>query len=146
MSPCYIVGVDGSEESVRAAHYALKSAVASGASLRVMHVLEWSPYSFLTPEELEERHMMRGKGLERAKTALVQPIVEELQAMAEDITIDSKVCYGQVAKEINQYCADAKAEKIFIGRSGNGAFSERLFGSVPSALLQSATVPVTIVP
>jgi nucleotide-binding universal stress UspA family protein len=146
MSPCYIVGVDGSEESIRAAHYALKSASASGASLKVVHILEWSPYSFLTPEELEERHAVRGKALERAKTALVQPIVKKLQAMADNVTIDSKVCYGQVAKEINNYCAGAKAEKIFIGRSGSGGLSERLFGSVPSALLQSATVPVTIVP
>lgn len=150
MSACYIVGVDGSEESIRAAHYALKSALVSGASLNVIHVLEWSPYSFLTPEELEERHRVRGKALKRAEVAIVQPIVKELQVMAKDkgkdITIDGRVCYGQVAKEINEYCAELAAEKIFIGRSGSGVLAERLFGSVPSALLQSATVPVTIVP
>lgn len=146
MSHCYIVGVDGSEASVRAAHYAVKNAAKSGASVKILHVLEWSPYSFLTPEELEERHIQRGKELERTKSAIIDPLVKELTTATEGVTITGQVYYGQVAKKLNQYCDETKAEKIFIGRNGSGALSERLFGSIPSALLQCANVPVTVVP
>lgn len=142
----YIVGVDGSEASIRAAHYALAEAAQSGASLKIIHVLEWSPYSFLTHEELEERHAQRTKELERAQSVIIDPIINELKATEESVKVTGSACYGQVAKELSQYCEGAEAEKIFIGRSGNNTLKNRLFGSVPSALLQSATVPMTIVP
>jgi len=142
----YIVGVDGSEASLRAAHYAVAEAAKSGASIKILHVLEWSPYSFLTPEELEERHVQRAQELERAQAVIIDPLINALKAIEKDVSIQGEVCYGQVAKELNQYCDGAEAEKIFIGRSGNGPLKNRLFGSVPSALLQSAVVPITVVP
>ena len=39
--------------------FAVARAKAQNASLTVAHVLEWSPYTFLTPEEIEERHARR---------------------------------------------------------------------------------------
>ena len=59
MSKKFVVGYDGSEESRRAVDFAASQAKTSGAGLVVAHVLEWSPYSFLTPEELAERHKRR---------------------------------------------------------------------------------------
>jgi nucleotide-binding universal stress UspA family protein len=146
MSHRYIVGVDDSKASIRAAHYAVKNAAKSGASIKILHVLEWSPYSFLTLEEQEERHRQHGKELKRTKSALIDPIVNELTAASKNVSITGKVCYGQAAKELNQYCDEMAAEKIFIGRNSSGTLSTRLFGSVPSALLQCAKVPVTVVP
>ena len=62
MSEKYIVGYDGSEAARRALDFALESAQSSGAEVLIAFVLEWSPYSFLTPNELEERHKRRGEG------------------------------------------------------------------------------------
>jgi nucleotide-binding universal stress UspA family protein len=56
MSEKYIVACDGSAASERALNFAVAHAQTTGASILIAHVLEWSPYSFLTPEELEERH------------------------------------------------------------------------------------------
>ena len=78
MSNKYVVACDGSAASERALAYAIDHARRDGASLLVAHVLEWSPYSFLTPEELEERHKRRGEELARAKTALIDPILESI--------------------------------------------------------------------
>ena len=50
MADIYIVGFDGTDASERAADHAADLARASGAALHFVLVLEWSPYSFLSPE------------------------------------------------------------------------------------------------
>ena len=59
MSKKFVVACDGSPAAGRALKFAIEQAKSGGASLLLVHVLEWSPYSFLTPEELEERHKRR---------------------------------------------------------------------------------------
>ncbi len=85
MSKCYVIGVDGSDGSHSALEYALDNAQNTGASIKVIHVLEWSPYSFLTPEELEERHKRRGEELNRAQSAIIQPILDSLGDRAKEV-------------------------------------------------------------
>ncbi|MDO6728195.1 universal stress protein, partial [Cognatishimia sp. 1_MG-2023] len=76
MSEKFVVGFDGSDAAKRALDFAVDRAKALGGSVVVAHVLEWSPYSFLTPTELEERHKRRREELERAETALMKPVVD----------------------------------------------------------------------
>ena len=142
MSKSYVVGIDGSEGSIRTAQYALAQAQSAGASLKVLHVLEWSPYSFLTPEELEERKKRRREELERANSAILEPIIEKLGADG----IEGEVRYGQIAEVISTYCDEIGAEQCFVGRHGGGGLTSRLFGSVPGSLVQISNVPVTVVP
>ena len=52
MTDIYIVGFDGTAQSERAIEYAASRAKKSGAQVHLVHVLEWSPFSFHTPEEL----------------------------------------------------------------------------------------------
>ena len=141
MSKSYVVGIDGSEGSIRTAQYALTQAQKAGASLKVIHVLEWSPYSFLTPEELEERKKRRVEELDRGKTAILGPIIEKLG----DDGVEGEVRFGQIADVISKYCDEIGAEQCFVGRHGGGLTS-RLFGSVPGSLVQISNVPVTVVP
>ena len=142
MSKSYVVGIDGSEGSIRTAQYALAQAQGAGASLKVLHVLEWSPYSFLTPEELEERKKRRREELERANTVIIAPIIDKLGTDG----IEGEVRYGQIAEVISKYCDEIGAEQCFVGRHGGGGLTSRLFGSVPGALVQISNVPVTVVP
>ena len=142
MSKSYVVGVDGSEGSIRTAQYALEQAEKAGASLKVIHVLEWSPYSFLTPEELEERKGRRKQELERGESAILTPIIEKLGSD----NVGGEVRFGQIAEVISNYCDEIGADQSFVGRHGGGGLSSRLFGSVPGALVQISNVPVTVVP
>lgn len=142
MSKCYVVGIDGSEGSVRAVQYAAAQAAKTGASLKVIHVLEWSPYSFLTPEELAERHARRSEELERAKSAIIEPVVANL----DKVDVESEVRYGHVADMISEYCGEVGAEQVFIGRHGGGGLSSRLFGTVPGTLVHISSIPVTVIP
>ena len=142
MSKSYVVGIDGSEGSIRTAQYALVQAQKAGATLKVIHVLEWSPYSFLTPEELEVRHKRRGEELERANTAIIGPVIEKLGSG----DIEGEVRYGHIAEVISTYCDETGAEQAFVGRHGDGGLTSRLFGSVPGLLVQISNIPVTVVP
>lgn len=144
MSKKFIVGIDDSDDSFRAAEFAVSIAKSTDVSIHLIHVLEWSPYSFLTPQELEERHKRRGEELERAHTALIAPMIEKLETTDHKIT--SKVEYGAIAETIVKYCEEIDADQIFIARTGDSQLSARVFGSVPSTLVQIAKVPVTVVP
>ena len=75
MSAKFIVGYDGSAASERALDFAIGRVKLQGGTVVLVHVLEWSPYSFLTPSELEERHKRRTEEMERAEKALIMPVL-----------------------------------------------------------------------
>ena len=138
----FVVAYDGIDRN--SVDYAASRAKASGASLCVAHVLQWSPYSFLTPEELEERKMRRRQELDRAKTALVDPIVAELKAAG--LSVESEIRFGSPTTVILEIARDKKACQIFVGRSGKSGLENKIFGSVTLGLAQAAPIPTVIVP
>jgi len=140
----YVVACDGSQASIRALQFAVNQARASDASILIAHVLEWSPYSFLTPEEIEERHKRRNEELARAKDALVDGLVASVSS--EGLEVDSVIRYGHVAKTLVEIAEQEAAAQIFIGRMGDGSFTSRVFGTVAATLAEIAPVPCTIVP
>nr|WP_138473273.1 universal stress protein [Poseidonocella sp. HB161398] len=144
MSSTIVVAHDGSDSAERAMAFAVDRAKAIGGSIIVAHVLEWSPYSFLTPAELEERHVRRKQELERAETALLGPV---LKAHAQSgVPVSSEIRYGHVTETLLKIAKDADAIQIVIGRKGAGSFADRFFGSVAGSLVQTCPVPLTIVP
>ena len=139
-----VVGYDGSDSAQAALDFATELARTPGGEIIVAHVLEWSPYSFLTPQELEERHLRRREELERAEEAIIAPAVASLEASG--ITVSSALKYGGIAATLGTIAKDAGASQIVIGRNGEPGLGSRVFGSVAIGLAQSAPVPVTIVP
>lgn len=139
-----LVGYDGSDAARRALDFAISRARAEGARILILHVLEWSPYSFLSPSELEERHLRRKEELARAQEAIVAPMLA--RAAQSGVSADSKVKYGHIAETLCQIAADDLASMIVIGRTGQSSLGARVFGSVAATLAQISPVPVTIVP
>jgi nucleotide-binding universal stress UspA family protein len=144
MSKKYVVACDGSSASARAMKVAVEQAKMSGASLLLVHVLEWSPYSFLTPEELEERHKRRNEELKRAQVALVDPLIKSLSS--DGIDASAIIRYGHVTQTLADIAEQEGATQMFIGRTGQSTLSKMVFGSVAAAMAQIAPVPCTIVP
>lgn len=143
MPDIYIVAYDGREASKRAALFAAERAQLAKASLHLVHILEWSPYSFLTPDELEERHRRRREEIERANEYLLVPLANELTQAGHTVT--TEVRYGNVAKTLKEIADEKQAKLIFIARANDSKLS-MILGSVPSTLIQIASVPVTVVP
>ena len=144
MSTKYVVGFDGSPASQRAVDFACGLAKENGATIVLAHVLEWSPYSFLTPEELEERHKRRGEELARAEEAVIAPIKAKLSSSG--LSVESVIKYGHIADTLGAIAKETGSSQIFVGRDGSSAISARVFGSVAGSLAQSAPVACTIVP
>ena len=144
MSAKYVVACDGSGASGRALKFAIEQAKLSGASISLLHVLEWSPYSFLTPEEIEERHKRRSEELKRAQTAVLDPLVKLVSD--EGLTASAIIRYGHVTETIADVAESEGASQIIIGRTGQSSLAKIVFGSVAAAMAQIAPVPCTIVP
>ena len=138
----FVVAYDGHDRSV--VDYAVVRAKASGAALHIVHVLQWSPYSFLTAEELDERKMRRRQELERARTTLLDPLVAEISA--EGVTVDCEIRFGAPTEIILAVAEHQKAAMIFVGRTGRGPVQNKIFGSVTLGLAQVAHIPTVIVP
>lgn len=136
----FIVAYDGRDPQV--VEFAVERAIKEGARLLIVHVLEWSPYSFLTTEELVERHKTRQQELTRANEMIMNPMLEKVRQAGA--TADGDVRYGHVVDIICTIANEKSAAMIFVGRSSS--LSTRVFGSAASGLAQSAPVPTVIVP
>ncbi len=112
--------------------------------LYVAYVIEWSPFSFSTPQELAERHKRREDELERARKLVINPIVEQLRE--EGIDAEGVIRHGHPAETLNVLASELGVTNIIIGRSGQSAIKAKLFGSSTSTLVQIASHPVTVVP
>ena len=139
-----LVGYDGSEVGRKAVDFAVTLLNAKDDELVIAHILEWSPYSFLTPQEIEERHKRRTEELQRAEDALLKPLVAELKSAG--IAVSTALKYGHIVDTLCKIAEDQKATQVVIGRVGQSDLTSRLFGSVAGSLAQASPVPVTIVP
>lgn len=144
MSQTIVVGFDASDSGNRALDFAIGEAKAKGARLLVAHVLEWSPYAFLTPEEIEERHKRRTDELARAESAIIAPVLERVRSSG--VEAGSELKYGHIGETLCAIAKDHGASQVIIGRTGHSELASRLFGSVAGTLAQASPVPVTIVP
>lgn len=70
----FIVGIDGSDCARRAAEFAARRARTAGARVVLLGVVEWSRYSFYTPEELETRARDRSAEIARVSTQVLGPL------------------------------------------------------------------------
>ena len=144
MSLVFLVGVDCSTCGSRALEYAANRALVSNATLLIVHVIEWSPFSFSTPQENEERHVRREEEIKRAQSEIIDPILDDLKEKGVDA--EGVVRHGHVAETLIQISQENEASNIMIGRHGSSRLEARLFGSVANTLVQIADRPVTVVP
>ena len=133
MNDKFVVGFDGSEAARRALDFAVDRATAQGATVVIAHVLEWSPYSFLTPTELEERHMRRKEELNRAETSIITPAKASVEG--KGVPVETVLRYGHIADTLCEVAEKMEATQIFIGRNGHSRFDRRDTGpDCPGAL------------
>lgn len=144
MATKLVIGLDGQGSGQRALAHAEKLARLIGdCELLVVYVIEWSPFTFQTPEENAERHKRREEEIAVAQQRVVKPAVEGLTKSG--MTARGIVKHGDVADTLNRVCVEEGGEQIIVCRSSEGGFAKRLFGSATVNLVMSATVPVTVV-
>jgi len=144
MKNTFLLAVDGSSGSEKAIDFVIDRAQRGGAKVIVAYVIEWSPYSFNTPEENEQRHKRREEELARANSTILEPVAAKLKKAGLDV--ETVVDHGNPARTVVELADKYDAAQIFIGRTGETGLKTLLFGSVVANLVQTSTVPVTVVP
>ena len=144
MSNKLLVAVDGSETGKRAINFAAQAAKETSNSIILAYVIEWSPYSFHTPEELAERHKRRESEISRAEESILAPEADELRSAG--IEVETVVRHGHIGDTLSDIAREQDVSQIYIGRKGESKMHTMLFGSVTASLIQTAYVPVTVIP
>lgn len=140
-----VVGLDGSAAGNKALEFAKAQAKLIGqCKIAVVFVIEWSPFSFQTAQENEERHKRREEELDLARERVVNPAVKDTEAAGFEVK--GIIRHGDVADILDDIAKEYEAEQIVVGRVGARGIKERLFGGVTGRLVASASVPVTIIP
>lgn len=144
MSKVLLVGIDASECAQRALDYAASRAELSKSQLIIAHVIDWSPFSFNTPQENEERHQRREAELDRAHKEIVDPRVSELRERG--LYARGVIRHGHPAETLSSVADEFGVTNIIIGKTGSSRIKTQLFGSVANTLVQISNQPVTVVP
>ncbi len=144
MTTKIVIGLDGTDTGERALAFAKDLASRMEAcELLAVYVIEWSPFTFQTPEENEQRHKRREEEIELATTRIVNPAVTALTEAGFSAT--GIVRHGDVAETLNALTVEHGGSQIIVGRASSSGFAKRIFGSSTQNLVMHADVPVTVV-
>lgn len=144
MTSSILVGIDDSETSLRAAEFAASVARSQDVQLLVVYVIQWSPFAFNTLEENEFRHKRREEEVKEAHSKVLAPILKQLSEAGTNV--EGFVRHGRPAELLNYLVGEKDISQIFIGRTGASGLKGLMFGSVASNLVQTTSVPITVIP
>jgi len=116
MNKSILLAVDGSTGGSKALKHVINTCDSKSVEVVLAYVIEWSPYSFNTPEENAERHQRREGEISRAKEGVVTPAEESLKA--KGFNVNAVVRHGAPAETIINIAHEFKVSEITIGRRG----------------------------
>ena len=128
-------GVDGTEESIAALHWAAREAVRRGLALRVVQAWRFQPYEAIDAADPDtQAGWVRG--------ALAEA-VRSVTARHPDLDVATDVVAGETVDTL--LAAAAQAEMLVLGSRGHGPVVGFLLGSVGQQVIAEATRPVVLV-
>ena len=139
-----VVGVDGSDPSQKAVHWAAGEARLRGAKLVAVHA--WSYYPSLPSDSLDPMLVTPGFNAQLGRDAerFVEQEVEKLSGDAPGIEIEARAVEGPAASVLVDIAKDA--DLLVLGTRGHGGFSGLLLGSVSQQVSHHAPCPLVLVP
>jgi nucleotide-binding universal stress UspA family protein len=138
-----LVPTDFSETSDAALEYARGLALAFGASLHVLHVIE-VPRTTGAPgaEDMVETPAAFGGLFDQAKGALTRRVPAADRARLHAST---EILVGTSVKAIIDYATDRRIDLIVMGTHGRHGIARLLVGSVAEQVIRKAPCPVMAV-
>ncbi|MGW2565786.1 universal stress protein [Streptomyces sp. NPDC001537] len=128
-------GVDGTEESIAALHWAAREAVRRGLPLRVVQVWHFQPYEAIDAADPDTQAGWVRDALDEA--------VRSVTARHPDLDVATDVVAGETVDTL--LAAAAESEMLVLGSRGHGPVVGFLLGSVGQQVIAEATRPVVLV-
>lgn len=138
-----VVGVDGSEHSLKALRWAFEQASFTGGGLHVLHSWEIPPtWSMVEVPSYEPEVLIRDYG-----NAELRDTSEAMAGFRDDfpdVKVRQEVMKGSPVKALVK--ASENAAMLVVGSRGLGGFRGLLLGSVSHAVVHKAACSVAVVP
>lgn len=136
-----VVGTDGSEPSIHAAHASADLAQKYGAKVTIVTVLEAADAlqtSFAAIQS--DQYIEAAKVVQAEAEARTARVFEE-----QGVTFQTRREVGHPVERIVAVAKEVDGDLIVIGGRGRSVFQSLLVGSVTTGVLQHATCPVLVV-
>ncbi len=115
------------------------------ARVLLCHVIPWSPFSFTTNQENEERGRRREAELKAAQDQVLEPL--ERLADERGTAVSTVARHGDTAHVLGRVARASGAGLVVVGRTGDSSsLRARILGSYTSELAQHCPVPVVVIP
>jgi nucleotide-binding universal stress UspA family protein len=137
-----VVGVDGSEYSLRALRWAVFEAGRHGAELLALTTWTALPPPIASPNVDVSKAVDRHDGASAAEQAL-QTVVANAMAGNSPIVVEIVATEGHPAKLLAEQ--SRHADLVVVGARGRGGIAGWLLGSVSQELLRHSSCPVAVV-
>lgn len=137
--PRVVVGVDGTDESLTALRYAGAEAVATGAALRLVHVV---------PDFLPVSPMLPALPLDLVPTgsAVLENAAARVAGWFPALAVETSLVRGDPASRLAGASADVEAAVLVVGRHDRSLLERLLGGSTTTGVAARSTAPVVVVP
>ncbi len=129
-----VVGVDGSDVSMRAVRWAAAEASRLGAPVRIVHAWQWPMFAEIAVPEIYE-------ALEKNADDLLAEAAAE--PSLEGLAVEVEAVNGGAAQSLLRHDDDARM--FVVADRGRGPMKRLVLGSTSRQLAQHATAPVVVV-
>lgn len=138
-----VVGVDGSDQSRRAAEVASGIARMNGATLHVVTVVRppegwWGVVGSPPPADALSSSM------EKAQRTVLDRVLEQVDMTGVEVIASEEI--GDPATALGEYCERVAADVLVVGRRGAGLVERLVLGSVADRLAHMSPCALLIVP
>ena len=133
-----LVGIDGSDNSKRAALAAANLAELFKGSVTLVSVVKPGEYSLA----VEDKAFI--ENLKEFHEDLVSTVMDDIKR--PDVDVVTKIELGTPWKELTRLAEDGHYDLIVVGSRGVGQVAEFLIGSNSTRVVQHSKVPVLVVP
>ena len=138
----FIVPVDGSENALRAVHYAVSLARDESPAHIFLVTVQLDPVLYG-----EAALYVDFPKLERAQREAAERVLAQAEAVFQSAGVEyqKEILRGEVAPTIAERAEALKCDVIVMGTRGLGAFASLVMGSTAMKVLHLTKLPVTLI-
>lgn len=140
----YIVGIDGSECSERAAERAIHLAEKLGDRVKLIYVLNWTVIQPFVYEGIAPPMTTKEEEEARVEGNIIKPLLKKYNHL--NVQLDSELVWGEPAEILLNKVKNEHANMLFVGRRGRSPLIDAILGSVANKLAHRVGIPIVLVP